>query len=383
MSLASASVPFPGSTAPSRSRNDTQDQILPASGSEISGSSDPMTPSLSQTAATRPIEAPENCKSGSQRHLGGLTLAESNPPLADSMTALLDEGRNTDQYFGSSSAGAFTQQVKAAIDARLGWSSTNLDDGVTSTASGDKAKENRNGIRSYPGYVLPSRTEADSIMPVYWQYVDPLYPILDKKNWDQAYHDIYAGTPAGVDEHIFVATLEVILALSIQQMESMEPHRREESSRLHFRRAQDLLQSKLWDAGSIEVVQCLLLTSQYLQSTNKPNQTWMVVGVAIRTAQSLGLHLSETSTICQDPDRRELLRKVWHDCVLMDRYVSSPHKHEIADSHLGNMTQHGVPHARTTDYDILSVGRRCPTPHLLQLSHRSRNIPYCVFCEDG
>ncbi len=328
-SLASASVPFSGSAAPSKSRNDTQDQMLPASSSEPSGGSHLMTPSMSQTTPAGSMEAPESCKTGSQRQAGFLESAESNLPLADSMTALTDEGLNTDQYFGSSSAGAFTKQVKAAIDARFGWSSTTLDDGVTSAASVDKTKEHRLAIQSYPSYVLPPRTEADSIMPVYWQYVDPLYPILDKKKWDQAYLNIYAGAPVGIDEHIFVATLEVILALSIQQVESMETHRREESSRLHFRRAQDLLQLKLWDAGSIELVQCLLLTSQYLQSTNNPNQTWMVVGVAVRTAQSLGLHLSETSTACQDPDRRELLRKIWHDCVLMDRYVSSPHNMEF------------------------------------------------------
>ena len=85
-------------------------------------------------------------------------------------------------------------------------------------------------------------------------------------------------------------------------------------------RAQDLLPLSPWHPASVELVQYLLLTSQYLQSTNHPHQTWMVVGSAIRTAQSVGLHLVETSA-AQELEDRELLRRIWYGCVLMDRYV--------------------------------------------------------------
>lgn len=43
------------------------------------------------------------------------------------------------------------------------------------------------------------------------------------------------------------------------------------------------------------------------------------MGAAVRTAQSLGLHLPETSAEVEDERERELWRRVWYGCVLMDR----------------------------------------------------------------
>ncbi|RSL90031.1 hypothetical protein CEP51_000891 [Fusarium floridanum] len=51
----------------------------------------------------------------------------------------------------------------------------------------------------------------------------------------------------------------------------------------------------------------------------------MVVGSAIRMAQGLGLHLPETSADRSDPGERELLRRIWYGCILMDRMVSVTH----------------------------------------------------------
>lgn len=156
-------------------------------------------------------------------------------------------------------------------------------------------------------------------MELYWFYVDPLYPFLDRTRWNRAYNAIFAGTAMDLDERIFMATLNVILALSTQLFESQSPDQREQSSETFFHRAQELLPMNPWEPGSLELVQCLLVTSQYLQSTNNPHQTWMVIGSAIRMAQGLGFHLPETSSSRSDPGERELLRRIWYGCVLMDR----------------------------------------------------------------
>ena len=242
------------------------------------------------------------------------------PSTIDSMTAVVEEGINTDQYFGSSSAGSFTRQIKAAIDARLGISHNPSTSHRLSTTErhGGGAPEH-NGIADGPDYVLPPRRQADRLMDAYWFYVDPLYPFLDRQEWDELYHGLFSGASIGSDERVFVATLNIILALSTQLLESLRPEKRDESSNLYFARAQELLKLSIWASGSIELVQCLLLMSQYLQSTNCPHQTWMVVGSAIRTAESLGLHLPETSATAHTPQKRELLRRLWHGCVLMDR----------------------------------------------------------------
>ncbi len=156
-------------------------------------------------------------------------------------------------------------------------------------------------------------------MHVYWYYIDTLYPFLDREKWDRCYEGVFSGTAIGSDERVFVSTLNVVFALSTQLMESLHPEQREKLSNAYFHRAQGLLRFSIWEVGSLELVQCLLLMSQYLQSTNHPHQTWMVVGSAIRIAQSLGLHLPRSSAEIQNPSEHELLRRIWHGCVLMDR----------------------------------------------------------------
>jgi hypothetical protein len=49
----------------------------------------------------------------------------------------------------------------------------------------------------------------------------------------------------------------------------------------------------------------------------------MIGGLATRFAESLELHLPETSANAPSVGQRESLRRVWHGCILLDRYVAS------------------------------------------------------------
>ena len=99
----------------------------------------------------------------------------------------------------------------------------------------------------------------------------------------------------------------------------MIPREREASTGKFFDRAQDLLNLDLWGVGSVDLVQCLLLMGQYLQSINSLHQCWTVGGLATRVAEGLGLHLPETSGKLPDIRQREHLRRLWHGCILLDR----------------------------------------------------------------
>ncbi|KAF6793011.1 fungal specific transcription factor [Colletotrichum musicola] len=174
-------------------------------------------------------------------------------------------------------------------------------------------------------YVLPARKQADHLTDLYWYYVDPLYPFLDRQRFEHSYRALFAGTSLDADERIFVSILNIIFALSTQLIESMPPEQRDASSQGYFARAQDLLRLSLWDTGSIELIQCLLIMSQYLQSTNNPHQTWMIVGSCVRIAQGLGLHLPETAMELASEAERDLVRRIWHGCILMDRMIAITH----------------------------------------------------------
>ncbi|KAF4922617.1 Sorbicillinoid biosynthetic cluster transcription factor sor3 [Colletotrichum viniferum] len=252
-----------------------------------------------------------------------ITPSDASPSVVDSMTTVREDGTVTGEYFGSSSAGSFTNQIKAAIDARLGPATETR--GPRGSIFKSSLPFNGGGPGAQADYVLPARKQADHLTDLYWYYVDPLYPFLDRQRFDHSYRALFAGTSLDADERVFVSILNIIFALSTQLIESMPPKQRDSSSQGYFTRAQDLLQLGLWDTGSVELIQCLLIMSQYLQSTNNPHQTWMIVGSCVRIAQGLGLHLPETALELSSEPERDLVRRIWHGCILMDRMIAITH----------------------------------------------------------
>lgn len=170
--------------------------------------------------------------------------------------------------------------------------------------------------------VLPQRKHADHLIDIYWRHIQPVEPFLEQERFYRSYQAMFAGGSLETDERIFVSTLNIVFALSTQLQECMRPEDREEASNTYFHRAWALLRPEtiIWEFGSLELVQCLLLMARYLQCTNNPHQTWMAVGFAVRIAQSLGLHLPESLSSSDAPKSDSRLRRqIWQCCVYMDR----------------------------------------------------------------
>ena len=117
------------------------------------------------------------------------------------------------------------------------------------------------------------------------------------------------------DDPIFYCLLNLVLALGCQFSTLFENsiHRGD----TFFNRAKTLLGFSIFDVGTLKVVQALLLMGTYLQSTNRPNQCWNVLGMGIRVAQGLGLHIEPSGG---DLVEREARRRAWWGCILMDRF---------------------------------------------------------------
>ncbi|KAJ5160993.1 hypothetical protein N7492_006385 [Penicillium capsulatum] len=239
----------------------------------------------------------------------------------NAMMGAIEQGRAAQGFFGSSSAAGFMRQIKTAVDKR-----------VASPDQPSLAPVIPSGSNLLPGpklapqvsadYVLPPRRTADSLMSVYWDYVFPLYPFINSTHIKAQYTSIWEGGTLMQDENMLMCTLNVIFALACQLADFITPEEREGSADTFFTRAKDLFRFNIWDTGSAALIQCLLLMAQYLQSTDSAHQCWIVTGLAIRNAQSLGLHLSNTISHLRWSHEKQLARKLWHGCVLMDRVIS-------------------------------------------------------------
>lgn len=236
------------------------------------------------------------------------------------MMGAVEEGRATQGFFGSSSAAGFMRQIQTAVDQRVS-SPDRRSPGPTIALRSDLSSGRGAVPRGPPDYALPPRRTADSLMDVYWNYVFPLYPFVDSAQMKVHYAQIWEGGTSLHDESMRMCTFNVIFALASQLADFIPPEEREGAADAFFARAKDLLHFNLWDTGSAGLIQCLLLMAQYLQSTDSAHQCWIVTGLAIRNAQSLGLHLAGTIVRLRGLHEQQLARKLWHGCVLMDRFV--------------------------------------------------------------
>ncbi len=310
---------------------------------EVNSSSRETASSQGPRAATSPLQPQKT---------PGMS-ADSYSPEARSVHAII--GATADEYpgegfYGSSSAGTFMQNVKELVEQRLG--------GVHSASEPLRGSENGFPSAMGPGnmhqqkqldYVLPSRKKADKLMETYWTQVQTLYPYLDRSQVQDDYQKIWGGKGTVYDERSLMRLLNSMFALASQVDTSLPPEKRENAAAIFYQRVQELL--VVVEPASVRSIQSYLILGQYFQSTIEPHHCWVFVGLAIRTAQSLGLHLPETSERMTHLPSRELMRKVWHGCILMDRILSMIYGRP---SMIGSQSAMAVPPPLAVDEDFLS-----------------------------
>ena len=240
--------------------------------------------------------------------------------------------RQAQETHCSGAHGVFAGEVNSALDARLGIRSE-LGPFMMPMANAPLFGPIRRRVRANPNsqqadYVLPQRKHADYLMNIYWRYIQPAEPLLDREHVSRSYEALFAGTALDTDERVFLATINIIFALATQTQEEVPSEQRDEASNTFFNRAWDLLppETIIWETGSVEVVQCLLLMARYLQCTSNPNQCWMTISTAVCIAQNLGLHnIDRTCSggLPLPPRVKHRRKRVWQCCVFIHRYAEN------------------------------------------------------------
>lgn len=248
----------------------------------------------------------------------GTVAATSNN--VNSTTLNTDTPPNTD-FFGRSSSRIFLKEINKAIDARLGRSITGTDlaeDSLSAESQAAQAdKDSCLDPENMQCYELPARKFADNLLQAYYDLVWAVYPIHDRSSFQQAYNSAWLGSPSSFPQKILYCFMNLVFALGSQFSEIIEPQSRKEVGHSYWIRASKLFGDATTASPSLERVQCLLLMGFYLHSTCEIHQSWMLVGCAVRMAQSLGLHVLPIEDSVTR--RTEMARRVWHGCVYQDR----------------------------------------------------------------
>ena len=163
--------------------------------------------------------------------------------------------------------------------------------------------------------VLPDKETAQELISDYLtrEYVN--LPIVNLGSFQPKYLSIWTEEGVPEDNGVFRATLNIMLALASL---ALSPSNRDESS-TYFVRAQKLLRLGGLEGEDIGHIQAYVLASQYLLAVNNLSAAWKSIGMAISTAQSLRLHLNSGSQHHRNRNDRELGRRLWHSCIIMQR----------------------------------------------------------------
>ena len=175
--------------------------------------------------------------------------------------------------------------------------------------------------------VFPSRQTADDLARCFWEFVHPVFPVLHRPSFMDRYALIWSGPGSGtdgsptaeVDEAVFTSTLNLVFALGSKYSEVVPPAQRAPLAQSFYQRSRATYRFEMLDSASLPIVQMLLLTGVYLQSDHQANRCWNVIGLAIRVAQSVGLHVESPRHTRQPQKDREMRRRVWHNCLNLDK----------------------------------------------------------------
>ena len=167
---------------------------------------------------------------------------------------------------------------------------------------------------------LPHRHVANHLLERYFSLVHPITPYLVENEVRQQYEQLWTSEKA--PSSLWVAQLNLVFALGIQFSECGPegiPLSTKDGGNQFYRHARGFIVSNAFSRNSVGMLQTLLLEIHYQQGTGRANQCWLGVGLAIRMAQGLGLHLKIPDDSSVPPLKRELYRRLWWGCFSLDR----------------------------------------------------------------
>ncbi|KIW83161.1 hypothetical protein Z517_02405 [Fonsecaea pedrosoi CBS 271.37] len=225
------------------------------------------------------------------------------------------EEPNPDDFYGDSSTLSFMQAVQTTIISNSSPDSVSPDSNYRSGAKPrpTRAVSFRFGVEN----CLPQRSLADDLVNSYFRYVHILYPFLHRPSFEAQYERTWVSGEQQDDQ--WLAMLNVIFALGIHFAYGQED--KSAASDRFFGYAQKLVSMEQFAHANLQTLQLLLLSGLYYQSTSRPNQTWNVIGLAIRIATTIGAHVDPMPSQ-YNPLQIEIRRRCWYGCIVLDSVLA-------------------------------------------------------------
>ncbi|TQB77337.1 hypothetical protein MPDQ_002974 [Monascus purpureus] len=140
-------------------------------------------------------------------------------------------------------------------------------------------------------------------------------PIFDMSGFKSAYEAVCSSGDLNNGSTLFYGALNVIFGISCLATRDMD----EVQASAFYDHGQKLAGSFDSNDRSL-LIQFYILQSQYLNAIGNPRLAWVVIGFAIRYAQSFGLPFG--TGIGGDRGTKEVSRKIWHSAMVLERMLA-------------------------------------------------------------
>ncbi|KAL3458993.1 fungal-specific transcription factor domain-containing protein [Aspergillus heterothallicus] len=174
-------------------------------------------------------------------------------------------------------------------------------------------------------YSLPHRHVAIVLLDRFFCIVYPATPyVLEgeiRRRFDRLWTSDTKLNP------LWLAQINMIFALSCQFCQSkpdQDPLLGDSKAAggIFYREARRYIAANASRRTSVSMLQLLLLEINYYQGTGQANECWLSIGVAVRTAQALGLHRKLPQNSAVAPMTQSLYKRLWWGCYYLDRTSS-------------------------------------------------------------
>ncbi|CAF9927960.1 MAG: hypothetical protein ALECFALPRED_003918 [Alectoria fallacina] len=244
------------------------------------------------------------------------------------MTRMLEDGTGRLVYMGDASTLSFLQLLRMIVETTVGPSPFTMD-------------PERHKIKEIP-FSLPSDTELTHLLPdrqtalilvdSFFVNTHALVEVFDEKEFlkkmDRCYSD-----PLTVD-HIFLCHLNLVFAIGLS-FATPEPGSLEaeiidtlranhpDQSEIFFLHAKGINNPIIgFEDADLWSIQALLLMALYMLMKSRRNPAFAYIGMAVRTAYTLGLHREETLVVFP-AEQQSARRNLWRSLFILDRFISA------------------------------------------------------------
>ncbi|KAL6713326.1 hypothetical protein ACLMJK_008791 [Lecanora helva] len=244
------------------------------------------------------------------------------------MTRMLEDGTGRLVYIGDSADMSFLQLLRMIIENVTGPSPFSLDPGRNGLVDAQLSPLPDTQLT----HQLPSKETALVLVNAFFINTHGLLLIFDESTF-LATLDVVYSDPLTIDR-IYLCHLNLVLAIGIclatpeygsreativEIVRSKHPSQSEilYSNARHLSNPTTTLED-----GDARSIQTLLLMAAYMMYKCKRNAAYSYIGMAVRTAYSLGLHREETLAIFP-VDEQEFRKNLWRSLFVMDRFLAT------------------------------------------------------------